>query len=483
MAENEIPFSIGIEVFARLQKLEEGLKQAEKTIERQSGKIAQKAAELGKKAGKAAADEFAKAFAKIQDDIQEQLEKTERQFLLKLYKMEAARKDAQDVAAQRNQFDAGENRQMQNELAMAHTPNMHGSGSGGGRGRGLGGGSAAAGAAGAKMARSLKAGMGRILGVAAGVGLADMLLEGIIKGIRDEDTSIGMAVGESVAGAMRSIPVAGALGELASMAFDPLFGGPLAAEAEQKKSREEAVANMEKQARLDARKQAAAERMGQADVFVADAANRIKGIKAEADLLRSGDAMDRARGKFAETDFESNEDIAASANKLFAKQQETYEKQKAAAEATLAIEKEKIKSREGMFEKERKAAIEIAEAEHVLQIENLRLQHEAANRNLDELEQSKQDALKQRMELEEQQAIAVRESFVQAQEGMQVMKQQAQLSAARQTSTFSTAGGSFTTAAIAQVNELKVLRAAVEKFPVLLAKIAVNTAMGGVSLR
>jgi len=481
MAENEIPFSIGIEVFARLQKLEEGLKQAEKTIERQSGKIAQKAAELGKKAGKAAADEFAKAFAKIQDDIQEQLEKTERQFLLKLYKMEAARKDAQDVAAQRNQFDAGENRQMQNELAMAHTPNMHGSGGGGGRGRG--GGSAAAGAAGAKMARSLKAGMGRILGVAAGVGLADMLLEGVIKGIRDEDTSIGMAVGESIAGAMRSIPVAGALGELASMAFDPLFGGPMAAEAEQKKSREEAAANMAKQARLDARKQAAAQRMGQADVFVADAANRIKGIKAEADLLRSGDAMDRARGKFAETDFESNEDITASANKLFAKQQETYEKQKAAAEATLAIEKEKIKSREGMFEKERKAAIEIAEAEHVLQIENLRLQHEAANRNLDELEQSKQDALKQRMELEEQQAIAVRESFVQAQEGMQVMKQQAQLSAARQTSTFSTAGGSFTTAAIAQVNELKVLRAAVGKFPVLLAKIAVNTAMGGVSLR
>jgi len=481
MAENEIPFSIGIEVFARLQKLEEGLKQAEKTIERQSGKIAQKAAELGKKAGKAAADEFAKAFAKIQDDIQEQLEKTERQFLLKLYKMEAARKDAQDVAAQRNQFDAGENRQMQNELAMAHTPNMHGSGGGGGRGRG--GGSAAAGAAGAKMARSLKAGMGRILGVAAGVGLADMLLEGVIKGIRDEDTSIGMAVGESIAGAMRSIPVAGALGELASMAFDPLFGGPMAAEAEQQKSREEAAANMAKQARLDARKQAAAQRMGQADVFVADAANRIKGIKAEADLLRSGDAMDRARGKFAETDFESNEDITASANKLFAKQQETYEKQKAAAEATLAIEKEKIKSREGMFEKERKAAIEIAEAEHVLQIENLRLQHEAANRNLDELEQSKQDALKQRMELEEQQAIAVRESFVQAQEGMQVMKQQAQLSAARQTSTFSTAGGSFTTAAIAQVNELKVLRAAVEKFPVLLAKIAVNTAMGGVSLR
>jgi hypothetical protein len=481
MAENEIPFSIGIEVFARLQKLEEGLKQAESTIEKASQKIAQRAAALGKKAGKAAADGFKEGFAKMKAELEKELSDMERKFAVRAFESSVIG-DRQNKA--RQAYAAGEQRHAQNELRMAHTPNMFGSsGSGDGGGGfdvdGVGGGMDAA----SRIARRLKSSMSKVLGVAAGVGIADMLLEGIIKGIKDKDTTIGMAVGDSVARAVRAVPVVGALGELASMALDPLMGGYMGMEADQQASRSKAQENMQRNAALARREQRIAERVKQSDQFVADSAQRIKGIRAEAGMMRQSDAMRHAQSRFMESDFQSEDEIQRAANDLFRRQEEMYNTQKKRAEETLALEKERIRASEKMTVDERKASIEVAEAEHMLKIENLRLQHEQEQRNLDELEQSRQDALKQRLELEAEQARQVRESFEQAQHGMAEMRQQAQLSASRQTSTFATAGGSFTTAAIAQVNELKVLRAAVEKFPVLLAQIATNTAMGGVSLR
>ena len=479
MAENEIPFSIGIEVFARLQKLEEGLKQAEVAIEKASGKIAQRAAALGKKAGKAAADEFAKSFAKIQEAIDKQMAAMERKFAVRAFAQSVRQSDRNEAAARRASRMKAEQSALSNRDILDSIAGGRG-GRGGRRGGGLGGGGAAAAG---RIAQGLKSSLGRVLGVAAGVGIADMLLEGITKGIKDKDTTIGMAVGESLARAVRAIPVVGALGELASMALDPLMGGYMGMEADQQASRSKAQENMQRNAALARREQRIAERVSQSDQFVADSAQRIKGIRAEAGMMRQSDAMRHAQSRFMESDFQSEDEIQRAANDLFRRQEEMYNTQKKRAEETLALEKERIRASEKMTVDERKASIEVAEAEHMLKIENLRLQHEQEQRNLDELEQSRQDALRERLELEAEQARQVRESFEQAQHGMAEMRQQAQLSAARQTSTFSTAGGSFTTAAIAQVNELKVLRAAVEKFPVLLAQIATNTAMGGVSLR
>ena len=84
----------------------------------------------------------------------------------------------------------------------------------------------------------------KMLGGAIGAGLAvkvvDDALRKVADGIREGQgaNEIGLAIGDSIAEAIKSIPVAGAITDIVSQLADPLFGGPEAA----KQARENAMA-------------------------------------------------------------------------------------------------------------------------------------------------------------------------------------------------------------------------------------------------
>jgi hypothetical protein len=95
----------------------------------------------------------------------------------------------------------------------------------------------------------------RMLGAAVGAGLAIKVLDDALRkladGIREGQGAqeIGLAIGDAVAESLKSVPVVGALGELAAMAFDPLMGGAMGAA----EGRANAIAMQ--QARIDAEKE------------------------------------------------------------------------------------------------------------------------------------------------------------------------------------------------------------------------------------
>ena len=82
----------------------------------------------------------------------------------------------------------------------------------------------------------------KMLGAAVGAGLAvkvmDDALRKLAEGIREGQGAqeIGLAIGNAVAESIKSVPVIGALGELAAMAFDPLMGGAMGDEAARKRT-------------------------------------------------------------------------------------------------------------------------------------------------------------------------------------------------------------------------------------------------------
>lgn len=91
----------------------------------------------------------------------------------------------------------------------------------------------------------------KMLGAAVGAGLAIKVLDDALRkladGIREGQGAqeIGLAIGDAVAESLKSVPVVGALGELAAMAFDPLMGGAMGTD----EARRNAIAMQ--QARID----------------------------------------------------------------------------------------------------------------------------------------------------------------------------------------------------------------------------------------
>jgi len=94
-------------------------------------------------------------------------------------------------------------------------------------------------------------GIAKKLQAAVGAGfalkVADDALRKLVDGIKAGGTAeeIGLSLAEGIAEGLKSLPVVGALGELAAMAFDPLMGGPMGTD----EARRNAIAMQ--QARID----------------------------------------------------------------------------------------------------------------------------------------------------------------------------------------------------------------------------------------
>lgn len=61
--------------------------------------------------------------------------------------------------------------------------------------------------------------------------VADRMRQAVASGGTIGFADVGMAIGESIADGLKAIPIAGAIGELAAMAFDSALGSPMATEA------------------------------------------------------------------------------------------------------------------------------------------------------------------------------------------------------------------------------------------------------------
>lgn len=432
MAKTPEEFSIGIEIFAKLETLQASLQEAERKVEESARQMARKA----KAAAEKAADEALIAASEARKQ-----------------------KIVEGVHAEREVMDP-----------------LYGDGGGGDFMA-----NTAANAAGDKFARAFKKKLKRVLGAGAFIGFADMFLKAFREGVEQEKgwsgigEHIALSITEGVTNLMAQAPVFGELMQLSGYFADYAMGASMEQERRQQASRVEA------QQRLAA--EHAAERRAQKEREGIEAYNRmIEGYQSRQKEMAIGRNM-KAEAAFMAEQFEGFDEQefadpqavqdaalslrSASADVLADLQQELRDLE--------ALEKSRIDSNKEMGEVQKAWEKQLIHESFRERHDLLREEHEDRLKRIDQIEEREIERLEEQAALEAKQ---IEEALRQKQEGearmrqlqMQAdeMREAAALRAQQMTRTVGTAGGSFTFAVNAQVDEMKLMRDIVKQIPELM---------------
>ena len=206
--EGRINYEIGVELFAKIERLEEGLRRAQVFLEREAKRVAEKAATAGKRVGESAGKG---AREKIVEEINKPLPGMGP----------GGRPGGRPGMPGMPGMPGGEtNTEFLERVFPRNRQKMQ--------------------AAANKSAGRLGAVLGKALKGVTAIAAGDAILEGIVEGIKNKEKSIAEAIGDSIAGMIHSVPIVGPVGELLGMVFDELTFGNMSRERDMAESRAEA---------------------------------------------------------------------------------------------------------------------------------------------------------------------------------------------------------------------------------------------------
>tara|TARA_R100001086_G_scaffold169725_5_gene92518 strand:+ start:3443 stop:4591 length:1149 start_codon:yes stop_codon:yes gene_type:complete len=330
---------------------------------------------------------------------------------------------------------------------------------------------------GKKAGKNFTGGLASAVGAAAIGSIITGALDGAVKQsnpeTREAGKSMGMALFEGLLGGMERIPIAGQVGRLIGNAL-----GAKDFEEQQLKRAEEA-----KVAQGIARRRRMAEEVERAHLaHVKAEQERIK--KLEEERIAAAEqhakevaAFNRQQQRFAD-DLMEREMRAAAAGDDAAQRKITADRE--LYDARLEIEQRirDLRENEQFLEAQQ---LERQKEAMLLRIKEVQAMEEAAivAEKAREAEEDRLAIEKAKAEEQAKTQKAFLDARLKAEEEIAKARAEAESQVAGATSTFSTAGGSFTTAVSAQVNESKLLNRISEQSRDLLAQIVQNTAMMG----
>ena len=326
---------------------------------------------------------------------------------------------------------------------------------------------------GAKAGEEFKSGMAGALGAAAIATIITGALDGAVKQsnpeTREAGKGMGMALFEGLLTGMEAIPIAGQIGRLIGNAL-----GASNFEEQQLQRSEEA-----KFAQGVARRRRMQEQLER---------DHLAHVKAEQEKIQKlEEERIAAAEKHAAEVAAFNREQQAFADDLMEREMRAAAAGDEAAQRKITADRELYDARLEIEERIRA----LRENEQFLEAQQLELQKQAMLARLEEVQAMEEavvlaakqkEAEEERLQLQkerEEELMNFAMARVRAEEEIAQARADAQSQAAGATATLSTAGGSFTTAVSAQVNEAKVLNKISQQSRDFLAQIVQNTAVLG----
>ena len=452
MANGPEPFSIGIEIFARLAKLDQDLKTAEAKIDAAAKRMAAAAANASKGIGDKMADGPASKFMQMRREMLREAEALE----------------LQDMESEGGMGGSGG----ANKFEQAGSKSAD------------------------KFLKAAKKKFKKVLGFGFGIGVADMITDSLADAF-EQGKGIGEAAlifGEKFSSMLEATPIAGGLGRMLAMAIDPLFGGNMALERAQQKSREKAQelfeADQARLRRLEKEKRALAE-IAALEQKIVDARLTIESRERSRGIEFSRKNLARSEDVFANrTRFDSVEDVDAAAARLRDSVRFQYETEKRLLEEQYTADAIANSKREDIHAREKEANLMLIRDEHQHRLRLLKQEFDERVIRTNELAEQERREVMERLEeerqfkekvLDEQRRGRIREQ--QATQQFDAFVAQAKLKTQQMTNTAQTHGGSFTYAVRAQVDHTKLMADAMIKIPDMMMIIINNMMrMGMVTL-
>ena len=460
MSKGQVQYEIGVELFTRVEKLEAGLKKAQSTVNAEMEKLA-------KIAAKKAADVAERAARAAQEKVKREMEEFER-----LYEQAMKRRKEEAAQIEKQRVQEGVTAEVNDRTMPGRDTHTQ-------RGQ----------QAGKRFGSGFNTGLGRVVRGVMAASVADSILEGIIKGIKDKEMSIAHAIGNELS------RILSALGELGAMLFDKAgyMGGAMGMESAQQNSRAEAQANQQRSISAARRKEKQERGLYERNQMISGTNAELKRREIGRSMSDYDDLFGEAGEDVGKMQMDSPEKIKAAAAQLSAAATRALKENLVLVEELEALEESRINSNKDLGELEKQLKIMLITDEMRQRKNGLRDLHEDRMKFAEEFVVKENEALEKRLEKEKEEAIRIeeekaaiaranRDKMRVGREGLEGMMGAAQDRAAGMTSTFSTAGGSFTTAVNAQVDHLKVMREAIQRFPQLLMDISSNTAAMVVNL-
>tara|TARA_R110000824_G_scaffold67096_3_gene173788 strand:- start:962 stop:2425 length:1464 start_codon:yes stop_codon:yes gene_type:complete len=352
-----------------------------------------------------------------------------------------------------------------------------------------------------------KFGKSMLRGMAAGIGvtaIAALMIRSIddamgktLEHVRSSKkktwSDLGVTIGESLASGVASIPIFGKIFEVGGEIGDALWhedsgGGSMSMERDQQESRKGAPERAAHKARIAARNARAAEAMEQKKQREKTAKEQVDLAKltskhqlAELSAAKAMDTSSIGEGGLSQSQREQAIFKEAELRKKLTREQLEFE-----IEQRLKAIPETSEAERRLMEEQMRveASIDFVNIEESLarRLTALDKEYDRRDKLEKELEEKKVAAAKLRAEKELEEMTRVLQEQSKMQEELVDARASAQMQVAGATATFSTAGGSFTSAVSAQVNEAKILNTISKKSQALLESIVLNTARMGISL-
>ncbi len=298
--------------------------------------------------------------------------------------------------------------------------------------------------AGARIGEEFKSSLFGAVGAGAiAVGLNTALqkaAESMIPGAREDGASVGYAFMEGLADGLATVPIVGAVGQI----IGNLFG---AGEFE----------------RIQNERQKAAEQVAAAE------RRRLKILRGQNELIEQAKKLEEERAKIIER--QRQESLSAT-DEYQAKQRELFDREMEIRERGNEDELRRLRHINELVELQADYNKKIAEAtkDHNRELaKQLSIQRDALVYRLNQLQALENQAA------QEDRLAKIAEQRLQAEREIAEARAEAERQVAGATATFSTAGGSFTAAASAQVSEAKLLTRISQQSRDFLAQIVQNT--------
>lgn len=452
MAQTPDEFSIGIEIFAKLETLEKSLKEAEKKIETSAKRMAEKAKRAAEQAASQAEFEGVRAALQREADL---LTGGPESFY-----------DPDTIKA--------EGGKVGDTLANAAAP---------------------------QFARQFRRKMSKLVGVGMAAAVGDLLLESIRTGLEEGKGFYdlgGHAVkhfAEGFTDMVGSIPIFGEIMKIGGELFDAMgaFGGPMGMERQQQKSREIAkerlAADHARLRRLD-KERRAMEEIARLEQEVVNARLLIE----QRDRDRRLRAMDKSFGRSMRTaqsgtEFKTIEDVDRVSDRLRETANYNFETAQRIINEEANARMKAVMDSEDLHAKQKQAQMLLLRDERDEKLRMLKEEFDERHEQIYAFAEEEREQVRQRLEeearfheevLRQKQLGEAR--LAQAQMQAEELRQAAHMRTQQMTRTVGTAGGSFTYAVRAQVDETKMMREIVQKIPELMMVLINSVQSRGVTL-